>query len=317
YTAEAALALWAFLAADAVVRRGRTRDVAVLTLVLTLGVALSNAQLLVAPPLVAALFGEALVRRDRAMLVRIAVAGALVGLWGLFWFRVVIQPWVTPALREFWRGHYAPLDSASALGAFVYRSAVYVLAPGLGSDGVVLALGAVAVLLTTRRTRWAALAMMLLGAELVGISSLGMFPLDVPRTSLFVTTLVLVATGAAAARVVVWSWTRPRLRPLAVTAAVAFVLIVARGHWPLLSERVVPEDLGPLIRMMERDRRAGDRVLIYGRSLFVWAYYRAGTPVLVPAPQLANGFLVVVDDPDAQLLDSSDLRRVVAPTGAA
>src|SRR5262245_12541171 len=158
YTAEAALALWAFLAADAVVRRGCTRDVAMLTLVLTLGVAVSNAQLLVAPPLVAALFGEALVRRDRAMLGRIALAGALVGLWGLVWFRLVIQPWVTPALREFWRGHYAPLDSASALGAFVYRSAARVLTPGLGSDGVVLALGAVAVLLTTRRTRWAALA---------------------------------------------------------------------------------------------------------------------------------------------------------------
>jgi hypothetical protein len=244
YTAEAALALWAFLAADAVVRRGRNADFAVLALVLTLGVTVSIAQLLLAPPLVAALLGESLMRPDRALLGRIALAGSAVALWDLAWFTLVIHPWVTPALREFWRGHYAPLDSASALGAFVCRSGARLLAPALGSDGVLLALGALAVLLTTHRARWAAVAMVLLVVELAAISGAGMFPLDVPRTALFATTLLLVATGAAAALLVAWSWTRPSLRPLAVTVAVAFVLVVARGHWPPLSERVPPRTSG-------------------------------------------------------------------------
>jgi hypothetical protein len=93
YTAEAALALWAFLAADAVVRRGRNADIAMLALVLTLGVTVSNAQLLLAPPLVAALLGEALMRPDRALLGRIALAGSAVALWDLAWFTLVIHPW--------------------------------------------------------------------------------------------------------------------------------------------------------------------------------------------------------------------------------
>src|SRR4029453_13895048 len=104
------------------------------------GLPVSNAQLLLAPPLVAALLGESLMRPDRALLGRIALAGSAVALWDLAWFTLVIPPWVTPALREFWRGHYAPLDSASALGAFVYRSGARLLAPALRSDGVLLAL---------------------------------------------------------------------------------------------------------------------------------------------------------------------------------
>src|SRR4029077_10262933 len=53
YTAEAAMALLALLAADRVARRARGADVVRLALVLTIGTALSNVQLLVAPPILA------------------------------------------------------------------------------------------------------------------------------------------------------------------------------------------------------------------------------------------------------------------------
>jgi hypothetical protein len=68
YTAEAAMALLAFLAADAAVRHARTADVVVLALVLALGTTCSNAQLPVAPPILAALAARALLRGDGAAL---------------------------------------------------------------------------------------------------------------------------------------------------------------------------------------------------------------------------------------------------------
>jgi hypothetical protein len=312
YTAEAALALAAFLAAATVARRGLPRDVAALALVLALGVMLSNAQLLLAPPLMLTLAAGAVLRRDGALLRRLVVAGVLVALWDLTWFTLVIHPWLTPALHEFWQGHYAPSGSIAALGAFAGSAADRLLAPALGPYGVALALGGLVVLFATRDGRWAAVALLLLLAQLVVLSAAERFPLDVPRTALFVTTMLLVSTGAAAARAVVWGWQRAALRPLAATAAIVLVGLVARGHWMPASVQVRPEDLGPLVHIMERDRRAGDRILLYARSLFVWGYYRTATPVLVPNPALANGFVVAVDDPDVVVVAPGDIAGPVA-----
>jgi hypothetical protein len=130
------------------------------------------------------------------------------------------------------------------------------------------------------------------------VSAAGKFPLDVPRATLFVTTVLLVTTGAAAGHVIARAWRRQALRPAVAVAAIGLVAVVARSHWAPASQQIPPEDLGQLLRIVERDRRAGDSVLIYARSLFVWGYYRAATPVLVPNPGLANGFFVAVDDPD-------------------
>src|SRR5262249_56499237 len=81
YTAEAALALLGFLSADAAVRHERSVDVVVLALVLALGTTLSNAQLMVGPPILAALAARALLRGDGGALRRIVVAGMVVLLW--------------------------------------------------------------------------------------------------------------------------------------------------------------------------------------------------------------------------------------------
>ncbi len=312
YTAEAALALATFLAAAAVARLGRTADVVRLALLLGAGALLSHAQLVLAPPLLVALAADALFRRDRDTLRRLLVAGLVVGVWDLTWFTLSVHPRFTPALRDFWRGHYAPLGGGAALVAFVQASYARLLWPGLGPHGVGLALGGVATLLATRAARWAALATILLVTGLVALSAARRVPLDVPRTQLFVTTLLLVLTGAAAGHVMVSLWRRRWLRPVALAAAALLVLLVARGHPSPSSERLVAEDLGPLLRVMERERRAGDRVLLYQRSLFVWGYYRTGTPVLVPLPEIANGFYVAVDDPDVVVVT----RANVAEAGA-
>jgi hypothetical protein len=307
YTAEAALALATFLAAAAVARRGRTRDVVVFALLLALGVLLSNAQLFLAPPLVVTLAALALVRRDGARLRRIVIAGALVALWDVTWFALVIRPWLTPALQAFWNGHYAPSGNLVALAGFVRNAAAGLLAPSLGPYAVALLFGGLVILAATSEGRWVSTAIVLLLAELVVVSAAGKFPLDVPRATLFVTTVLLVTTGAAAGHVIARAWRRQALRPAVAVAAIGLVAMVARSHWAPASQQIRPEDLGQLLRIVERDRRAGDRVLIYARSLFVWGYYRAATPVLVPHPGLANGFFVAVDDPDVVVVAPGDI----------
>src|SRR5262249_51793081 len=127
YPAQAAPALLALLPADAVARRGRAGDVVRLVLVLTVGVTLSNVQLLVAPPLLTVLAGRALLARDRPALRRIVRAAVVIGLWGVAWFSLLVRPWLTPAMHAYWEGQYAPLTSERALGAFLHASTAQLL----------------------------------------------------------------------------------------------------------------------------------------------------------------------------------------------
>src|SRR5262249_60303385 len=62
----------------------------------------------------------------------------------------------------------------------------------------------------------------------------------------------------------------------------------------------------------ERERRPGDCVLLYERSAFVWGSYRSRPPVLVPAPEVANGFFVAPDDPAVIVVRGDDVERSVA-----
>ena len=66
------------------------------------------------------------------------------------------------------------------------------------------------------------------------------------------------------------------------------------------------------MRELEIERRPGDRVLLYERSAFVWGYYRAKPPVLLPAPALANGFVVALDDPSVIVVRGDDVEEPVA-----
>jgi len=312
YSAEAALALLAVLAAMTVARRGRAVDVAGLAVVLTLGMALSNAQLLVAPPLLVVLGGHALLTRDRAELRRIAIAAAVVGLWDLAWFVVLIRPWLTPAMHTYWSGQYPPLTSARALGSFLHASGVELLAPALGPYGVWIALAGLIVLLATRDGRLAALALLLLATQLVVLSIAHQFPLGVQRVNLFLTTLLLVTTGAAAGHIVADLWTRSALRPLAIATVGLFAAAVMSGHASSMTQSPLPEDVGPLMRQVEMERAPGDRVLLYERSAFVWGYYRSKPPVLLPAPALANGFIVALDDPAVIVVRGNDAEQAAA-----
>jgi hypothetical protein len=312
YTAEAALAVLAFLAADAVVRYGRAADVVVLALVLTLGTTCSNAQLLIAPPILAALAVRALLRGDRPELRRIVIAGVGVSLWNAAWFAVFMRGWLTP-MAGYFQSHFAPLADPAGLIRFVAVAFSRLLGPGLGVDGSGLALGGLAVLAMRPDARWAALALLLLAAELIALSAAGSFPLDLQRTGLFVSTLFQVATAAAVGGLAVQLWAWRWLRPLALALPLLFGFEIARDHeWPPYPQ-VQAEDLGPLVQEMERERQPGDHILLYANSVFVWGYYQARTPVLLQATDhLAGGFFVQIDDPDVTMLGRDDPDGAIA-----
>src|SRR5262249_59529274 len=88
------------------------------------------------PPLLVVLGGNALLTRDRSGLRRIAIAAAVVGLWDLAWFVVLVRPWLTPAMHTYWSRQYAPAASARALGSFLHTGGGELLAPALGPSGV-------------------------------------------------------------------------------------------------------------------------------------------------------------------------------------
>jgi hypothetical protein len=311
YTAEAAMALLALLAADVVVRRARPADIVRLILVLTLGTMVSNAQLLIAPPILAALAARAAVRGDRPTVRRVVLAAVAVSLWDVAWFASFMRSWLRP-MQGYWSSHSAPLAHPAALLAFAHGSFAQLLGPGLGVDGVWLALAGLLVLLAWPGARWAVLALLLLAAELVVLSVAGSFPLDVQRTGLFVSTAFQVATGAAAGALAVRLWSSRPLRPLAIVVPLLFAFAILRDHeWPPY-EQVQAEDLGPLVERMERERQPGDHILLYQTSLFVWGYYQARTPRLVTSEALAGLFLVQVDDPDVTLVRRDDVDEAIA-----
>ena len=261
YTAEAAMALLPLLAADRVARRARTADVVRLALVLTLGTALSNVQLLVAPPILAALAGHAAVRGDRPTVRRIVLAGVVVAPWDVAWFASFMRSWLQP-MQGYWSSHAAPLAHPAALLAFTHQSFALLLGPGLGVDGSWLALGGLVALLAWPGARWAGLALLLLAAELIVLSVTGSFPLDVQRTGLFVSTVFQVTTAAAAGALAARLWSSRPLRPVAIALLLLFAFAILRDHeWPPY-EQVRAEELS-LVQRMERERQAGDHILLY------------------------------------------------------
>ena len=312
YTAEAALALLALLEADAVLERGGRADVIRFALVLTLGTSLSNAQLLMAPPLLATLAGHALAMRDRTRLRRLVLAIVAVGLWDLMWFLSFVQPWLG-AMRDYWHGHFPPRSDPASLIAFVRAGASQLLVPGLGPHALALTVAGLVALSATPGARWTVVALLALTVELLGLSAAGRFPFDVQRIALFFSTCLYAATAAGVASFTLRLWAHRRLRPVAAAILAGVLVLVARGYpWPL-TPATAPEDLGPLVRTMERERRPGDRILLFGRSVFVWAYYRDAPPSLLrAAPRLMGGFVVAVDDADVVVVQPRDVATAVA-----
>jgi hypothetical protein len=165
------------------------------------------------------------------------------------------------------------------------------------------------------RLRLAGLALVLLVIELAVLSYARFVPFDAPRVMLFLLSLIGVLAAAAIALVARRAWSWALLRP-AVVLGLAWLATDLATHreWRALGRVRRPEDLGPLIRLVEERRRPGEGVLLYGRSNFVYAYYRNRTPVLRPEARTSEGYPLprLDDDPDLVVVAGPDAPGAVA-----
>jgi hypothetical protein len=313
YGAEAFLGLLAFDAAAAFARDHRTHHLVRLCLTLTLGLGFANTQLFVAPPLFAALLADTLVAdRDWRRARTIALAGAGIALFDVAWVQGLVAPHLNAALTEYWADAYVPTSIDRAV-PFVLHALGRMATPTWGPFGLgVVLVTLVVATAVSPEVRLTGVGIGLLLVELAVLSARRLVPFEAPRVMLFALTLLNVHLATGLALALETAWRRVPLRPLAVLVLAVVVADLARGHdWTTLGRAAQIEDLGPLVRTVEDERRPDDGVLLYQRSVFVWAYYQTPTPVLVPAPN-SVGYAPRLDDPRIVLVQGADATRAVA-----
>jgi len=300
YSAEAAVAL---LGLDLALRVGSGgRGLGALAAVLVGGTLVSNSQAFVAVALLVAVAASAWRRGDHHG-ARAAVAVlVLVAIWSGLLYVLILRPHHSPALQAYYARSFLPATDAAVLARSIATWVWSAWASVLGPIGAIAAVGAVAWRCARGGEIAVTVAMVLatLVTLLLGLSAFRLVPLTEGRVLLFCTTLLgvtgiasLVACAVAPARVE------------RIVASLVLVLVVAdvawARAWTTLGVSSYVEDLGPLVVEMERERTPADRVLVYGPSAYVVAYYQRDVPVLLPwagttvgyTPRLADGITAV------------------------
>ena len=312
YTAEAFFALLAIDRAAAWAERPRRRTLAGLVLVLTLGLLFANAQLFLAPPIVATLLAVAARRHDRRALADVVVATAIVGVTDALFYGIVMAPRMPGDTDWYWsKQTYLPADPIAA-ATIAWLHLGLSLQPALGWVGFPLGMAALALVSVRPRGRPTVLVLALLLAELGVLSMLGRVAVSQPRILMFLTTALGAFAGAAIATVLVSVATRP---PGRVAAAVAFALLVSdfsRAHrWRMLPHATQIEDAGPLVREFEREAGPDDVLLLHQKSLFIYGYYQARTPILIPL-WISVGYVPRVVDPRVTVVNDRTIGESAA-----
>lgn len=315
YTAEAFFGVLALDRAAAFAARRTRRDLLVLLLVLMLGLPFSNAQLFVAPAVLAALLADAAWRRDGRSLRVLLLAALAVGTWYVIYYWLAIAPRLPLAGNPYWvRQVYLPASIRAV--PILWRNLSWTLAHALGGWGVAAAVLCLTAGIALPRQRVVSLSLLVLVVEVAGLSMLRRVPVNQSRILLFLTTGLAVYGAAAVASVFVRAWARPALGVLA-TAGLAFLGrdFVLAHRWRTLGAPVALEDAGPLVRLVERERH-GDVLLLHGKTMYVFAYYGRATPVVDPLPGVAIGWVPRIADPSIRLVNDDTVvpaaRRTLA-----
>jgi hypothetical protein len=312
YTAEAFFCVLALDRAAAFAASRTPRDLLVLLLVLALGLPFSNAQLAVAPAVLAALLADAAWRRDRQTLRRVLLGALAVGAWYAVYHWLAIAPRLPVASNPYWhRQTYLPpsIDAAAVL----WKHLSWPLARALGWWGIVAAGICLMLGIASPRRRVATLALLLLVVEVAGLSMLRRVPVSQSRLLLFLTTAFVVYGTAAVVSVVVRAWARPALGVVATAALALLGRDFVRAHpW---RTRIVPalEDAGPLVRLVERERRDAPLIL-HGKTMYVFAYYADAAPVADRLPTVAVGWVPRIADPSIRLVNDRTLAAAAKQT---
>lgn len=308
YTAEAFFCLLALDCAAAFAASRSRRDLVLLAGVLASGLCFSNAQLFVAPPVLAALTLVALVRREWRVVWELVVVSGVIGLWDGGYYFLLVAPRLPAASDAYWRlQEYLPVSlDAARIG---WGRLAWTVAPMLGgASALVVASVCLAAGCIQRRQCVVAAALVLLLVEIAALSMAGLVPVSQPRILLFLTTALGVFGAAAIGSLVVRAWTRPALGVLATAALVLLARDFVRAHpWRTMGRGVFVEDAGPLVRLVEGQRRPDDAVLLHTKTLFIYGFYQRAVPVLDRFPGVSTGYLPRLTDPRVVLVEERTL----------
>ena len=288
YTAETFFCLLAIDRAAAFAESRARRDLVLLALVLVGGLGFANSQLFLAPPILAALLLDALLRRDRQSVRDVGILGVAVGVWFALYYLLMMAPRLPSASSDpYWRAqvYLSPSWDAARTG---WTHLSWPLAAALGARGLAVGLLCLGVACVLRRQRVVGAALVLLVIELAVLSMMRAVPVSQPRILLFVTAAVATFCAAAVGLVVARAWRRPALGILATVALAGLALDFVLAHqWRALGKSILVQDAGPLVQRIERERQPGDTVVVHGNTTFIFAYYQRSTPVLDPVPTRA------------------------------
>jgi hypothetical protein len=307
YTAEAFFALAALDALQALVVAPSRSAVRRLAVSLCVGVIFGTAQLFVAGPvllvaLVVVLRAESDVRRTAVVTLAATVA------WLVVWYLAMVAPHVTGRLTTFFANDFVPTGSVSDAARFVWAEVAANLGNLLGPRGWLAGVAALVVTSAVRPSfRPVGIAVVLLLLEMIGLGLAGLVPFGATRVMLFAYGAMGASLAIAVASALSFVATGSAGTAVALGLAVALVAdATAARDWRHIADSPRVEDVGPLIRTVEAARAPEDVVVLYERSLYVYAYYQRAVPVLAPS-LTGTGFAPVVSDPRVRLVNRTTI----------
>ncbi len=258
---------------------------------------------------------------DRGARWRAACVGAVVSLASLTFFAFA-QRYVNSSLTAYWQDFYLPRQPGQA--GLVALQRIEGLLSSRADLSVLLLLAAVGGMAYLLRSRPAAPGLVgLVVAEAIGAALADRYPLGDERTSLYLTSLLLVASAVGLGLLVT------RARRLSQPLAVAGV-VVAVGWagwtipWATIGRFQQVEDAGPLIRYLDQNEQADDVILVYYASTFVVAYYSAEPWTIESLPRTPNGYAPRFANPNIYVLPAhrdnnpaydAEIKRIAAVAG--
>jgi hypothetical protein len=298
YTADAFLAVSLLFIGRVVERRAETRRrpfaVGWLGLAVLLAIPFSTVAAFVGAALFVAFFVVAVADRDRARVLVLLIAGAVMAVVGGLFFAAFVLPGDTKILRHFWNPMYlggSPSNVAQEAWSNLTHLSQALAMPAIVAVAL-FALGIVALL--RRRERVIAVTMLVLWAEMFALGIARRYPFLDQRTShfLLVPTVLVIAFGVVDALLGV-----AKRRPLlafggAITCAVLFGAGVV-PFWRQLG--IANEDTRTPTQYVAANMRPGDVTVVDVTSNFGFAYYWPNGDVrLISGDQLYNGFVARV-----------------------
>jgi hypothetical protein len=190
------------------------------------------------------------------------------------------------AMQRFWQASFVPFDDGLGAAAAFVAGRVTDTLGRVGFGGWPLAAALVAaglVALWRARLQAVALAVLVLGAELLAAGALRRYPFLDERTSLFFTTLLTVCGALGVGSAVTWSARRPRTVPVGVAAALAAgALLLPAAHAGAM-QPMPGSSIGRQVAYVLAHRRAGDVVVVGKAASFAFGYYWPERPTFTPA----------------------------------